>query len=197
MLEIFDIEQGTPEWAVLRAGVITASNFSDVLAKGQGKTRAKYMRRLAAQRITENVSGGFFNSHTERGSEYESEACQAYQGYTGNEIKKCGFMKDGYGYSPDGLVGDSGVIEIKTRLDDLQVELLLDEKVPNEHIAQIQGGLMVSGRDWCDFVSYSPGLPIFIKRVSRDEEYIKTLREELMKFENELKEMVEKILAKF
>ncbi len=197
MLQIFNFEQGTPEWHQARCGVITASNFSDVLAKGQGKTRAKYMRKLVAQRITENLSGGFSNIHTDRGTEYEEQARQAYQAYTGNEIAKCGFMKDEYGYSPDGLVGEDGLIELKTRLDDLQIELLLDGRVPSEHIAQIQGGLMVSGRQWCDFSAYSPGLPVFISRVERDEEYIENLRKELEKFEQEIQDTMEKIMSMF
>ncbi len=196
-LEIIECQQNSPEWYAAKTGIASASSFQKVLTGGDGKTRRKYMRQLAAERIRGESSDGFTNNHTERGHEYEDAAKELYTQQTGNAISLCGFMKDGYGYSPDGLVGEEGLIEVKTRLGDLQIELLLDGRVPNEHTAQIQGGLMVSGRKWLDFISYCPGLPIFIKRVERDEKYITNLRIELALFEKELQEVVNQILTKF
>lgn len=198
MLKIIDCEQGTPEWSQARTGVITASCFSDVLAKGQGKTRKTYMLKLAGERITGSPMDSFNNGHMERGKEQEAVARQLYVERTGNEVIPCGFMRnENLGYSPDGLIGDDGLIEIKTKLAHLQAEALLADKVPNEHLGQIQGGLLVTGRQYLDFISYCPNMPIFIKRVFRDEAYLSNLREELAKFEAELAQTVETILGKF
>jgi predicted phage-related endonuclease len=201
MLQVVECEQGTSEWHAARTGVITASSFADVLAKGKGnepsKTRRSYMLKLAAERIRGEAGDSFSSAYTERGHEFEDVARELYTAHTGNEVLPCGFMLDVYGYSPDGLVGEDGGIEIKTKSGHLQIEVLLSGEVPTEHLPQIQGGLMVSDRKWIDFISYCPGLPIFIKRVERDESYIANLRIELDKFEADLKEVVEQILSKF
>lgn len=198
MPEYFDdLIQNTPEWHAARAGVITASNFKSILAKGEGKTRKKYMYQIAAERIRGEAGDSFSNMYTERGHEFEGIARELYTQETGNEVTSCGFIKDVYGYSPDGLVGEDGLIEIKTRSGDLQIELLFADKVPSEHIAQIQGGLMVSGRKWCDFIAYCPGMPKFIRRVERDEDCILNLKMELATFDKELDQIIEKIMEKF
>mgnify|MGYP001008552361 CR=1 FL=1 len=198
MLEIFNHTQGTPEWHESRCGIITASCFSDVLAKGAGKTRRTYMLKLAGERITGNVADNFSNAHMERGHEQESIARSLYEEQQGIKIIQCGFMKHGsFGYSPDGLIGDDGLLEIKTKLAHLQAAVLIDGEVPSEHIAQIQGGLMVSGRRYLDFVSFCPGMPFFIKRVERDEAYIANLHQELMKFEDELNATIKILESKF
>lgn len=201
MLKIIDCEQNTSEWYAARTGVITASSFADVMAKGKGgepsKTRRSYMLKLAAERIRGESADSFSNIYTERGHEFEEVAMDLYTQHTGNEIIPCGFMLDAYGYSPDGLVGDDGAIEIKTKSGHIQIELLLTGELPTEHKAQVQGGLMVSGRKWVDFISYCPGLPIFIKRIDRDEDYIAELRKQLDLFEEELQGIIKEILSKF
>jgi predicted phage-related endonuclease len=196
-LEIIDCTQNSQKWHEARTGVATASSFQDVLSKGGGKTRRSYMLKLASERIRGESADSFSNIYTDRGHEFEDVAKDLYTQQTGNKVVICGFMKDVYGYSPDGLVDDDGLIEIKTKSGHLQIDLLLSGDVPSEHLAQIQGGLMVSGRKWVDFISYCPGLPIFIKRVERDEQYITNLRIELALFEKELQEIVEQILTKF
>ena len=193
-MEIINVKQGTDEWFRARAGIPTASSFKLVMAKGQGKTRKTYMLKLAGEIVTGEPQEQFTNAHTERGNELEPEVLELYQMQTGNDVKECGFIKTASaGYSPDGLIDNDGLIEIKTRLPHLQIELLLADKVPSEHIAQIQGGLWVSGRDWCDFVSYSQGLPMFVKRVHRDEEKIKEISAAIDKFNAELNQIVDKI----
>ena len=201
-MQIINCEQGSVDWHTARCGVITASCFSDILTKGRGgepsKTRQTYMFKLAGERIRGVATDSFSNSYIERGHEYEDEARQLYELQTGYEVAACGFIKSEYGgYSPDGIVGDDGIIEIKTKSAHLQIEILLAGKVPAIHTAQIQGGLLVSGRNWCDFISYCPGLPIFIERVLPDAEYIKNLKLELAIFENELQEITQEILSKF
>lgn len=192
-LKIIDCEQNSPEWVAARCGIVTASKFKDVLAKGEGKTRLKYMRELACERVRGAPSPyeAYSNSHMERGHIYEDEARSLYTMMTDNEVQKVGFMVRGsVGYSPDGLIGDDGLHEIKTKLDALHAECLLSNKIPSEHVAQIQGGLWVSGRAWLDFCSYSPSLPLFIKRVYRDEAYIERLSSEVDIFLKELDAMV-------
>ncbi len=196
-LEIIDCAQNSPEWHTARCGVITASSFQKILTGGDGKTRNKYMRQIAAERIRGISGDSFSNNHTERGHEFEEVAVEEYVRETGLEVIKCGFMKDKYGYSPDGLVGDDGAIEIKTRLADLQIELLMSGKFPNEHVAQVQGGLMVSGRQWVDFRCYCADLPTFKDRIYRDERYITNLKMELALFEKGVEKIIEQITALF
>ena len=198
MLEILNHEQGSEDWLAARCGVVTASCFSQVLAKGAGKTRRSYMLRLAGERITGTPAETYTNDHMERGKAHEAIAREAYVEQLGVEIVECGFMRDGnIGYSPDGIIGDLGLIEIKSKLAHLQAEILLADEVPSEHVAQIQGGMLVSGRQYLDFISYCPGMPLFIKHVERDEKFIGQLKEELERFETELCEVVTKLKEKF
>ena len=205
-MQVFnDVEQGSPEWFSLRCGCITASEFKTVMAKGRGnapsKTRRTYMLKLAGEIITGEVQEGYTNAHMERGKIMEDEARSLYELVTEAEVKQVGFIKDehGFGYSPDGLIDgvgggmENGLLEIKTKLPHLQIALLLADEVPSEHMHQLQGGLWVSGRYWIDFVSYWPGLPLFIKRVYRDKEFFKKLEKALEDFRTELNGIVKKI----
>jgi hypothetical protein len=202
MIEIFNFEQGTPEWHLARGAMPTASRFKDVMAKGEGKTRSKYMRQLIGQRMTGEAPEGFSNAHTDRGNEMEPEARAAYAFMHDVEPVQVGFVCNRdllpigpVGCSPDSLVGDVGALEIKTRLPDLQIELLIADKVPSEHVAQIQGCLWVCDREWCDFVSYWPKLPMFTKRVYRDSAYIVKLSQEVKDFYEEMLELEHKLRA--
>lgn len=186
-LVIYDCEQGSPEWLQARLGVPSASRFSDVLAKGQGITRKKYLLTLAGEAITGELTDGYSNKHMERGQAMEDEARQAYAFNRDADPVAVGFMRrDRIGASPDSLIGDDGLLEIKTKLPALQLEVLERDTLPPEHKAQVQGQLLVSGRAYVDFVSYWPKLPIFIVRVERDEAYIKTLEQALADFVGEL-----------
>lgn len=193
-LEIFTFEQGSPEWDAIRLGVVTASEFKSVLAKGEGKVRAKYMRTLAGEAIRGKPFERYVNDHMERGHAEEDEARNLYTFMTDNEVERIGFMRRGrVGYSPDGLVGADGLLEIKTKLDHLHIECLEADTLPSEHKSQCQGGLWVSGRQWIDFVSHCPGLPIFVKRVVRDEAYIARIKIEVDEFIAELDAKIAKI----
>lgn len=196
MIQIIDCEQGTPEWFAARLGIPTASRFSDVLAKGQGTTRRKYMMLLAGEILTGEAQESYSNAHMERGKALEDEARQTYGFMHDADMTQVGFiLNDGIGYSPDALIGTNGLLEVKTKLPHLQIECLLSGEVPSEHTAQIQGGLMVAEREWLDFVSYWPGLPLFVKKVYRDETYIKRLGTELALFREELSAIVKRIRA--
>lgn len=192
MIEIFDCEQGSAEWHSCRLGVPTASRFSDVLAKGEGKTRARYLRDLAAEIIRGTVEEDTYtNAHMERGKLMEDEARKLYAFMADAEPVRVGFIKDGRkGCSPDSLIGDDGGLEIKTALGHIQVERLQRGGLPSEHKAQVQGSLWITGRKWWDFCSYSPGLPPLIVRVEPDEQYIATLSEAIEAFNSELDALV-------
>lgn len=194
MVEILRVEQGSDEWHSARFGLPTASRFKDVLAKGEGKTRRRYMLDLIGERLTGEGAESYTNVHMERGKAMEAEARDLYRFMTDNEPEQVGFIKnETAGCSPDSIIGEKGLLEIKTKLPALQIEVILADKVPSEHIAQIQGSLWVSGREWCDFVSYWPRLPLFVKRVYRDEEYIKNLADEVARFNQEMFALIERI----
>lgn len=197
-VEIFDCEQGTAAWFACRLGIPTASEFDTVMAKGRGggdsKTRRTYMLKLMGERLTGEPMYSYSNDHMERGKEMEAAARGAYSFMTDLEPVPVGFMRRGdAGASPDSTVGENGLVEIKTKLAHLQLEVLLADEVPPEHKAQIQGQLWISGREWVDFVSYWPGLPLFVKRVYRDEPYIANLKTAVDAFNSEMLELMERV----
>lgn len=195
MMQVFtDLEQGSPEWFAARAGIPTASRFATVMAKGEGKTRSEYMRKLAGEILTGEPSEQFSNIHTDRGNAMEDEARETYAFINDAEIQRVGFIRNGNkGASPDSLVGTNGGLEIKTALPHIQIDRLERDRLPPEHKAQVQGNLWISEREWWDFVSYWPRLPVLTVRVYRDEEYIKTLSDEIDRFNDELAALVERI----
>lgn len=189
-LQIFNCEQGSPDWFACRLGIPTASEFATVMAKGRdggvSETRKKYMLTLLGEELTGQVQDSYTNAHMERGKIMEDEARELYAMLRDCTPERVGFMRRGEcGASPDSLIGDDGLLEIKTKLPHLQLAVLLANKLPAEHKAQVQGQLLVSGRAWCDFVSYWPGLPPFIVREFRDEPYLTTLSEAIGKFNAE------------
>lgn len=197
-LQIFNCEQGTDPWLECRRGIPTASEFDTVLAKGkaggESKTRRTYMLKLAGERLTGAPMYSFSNDHMERGKEMEAEARDLYAMVAEVEPVQVGFMRRGdAGASPDSIIGDNGLLEIKTKLAHLQLEVLLSNELPSEHKAQVQGQLWISAREWVDFVSYWPGLPLFVKRVYRDEAFIARLKVEVEAFNNELLELIERV----
>lgn len=192
-LEIFDCEQGSETWHACRRGIPTASRFADVLAKGQGITRRKYLLTLAGEAITGECAESFSNAHMERGHVMEADARNLYAFDHDVEPELVGFMRRGRaGCSPDSLVGDNGMLEIKSKLPHLQLDVLEKGKLPSEHVAQVQGQLWIAGRDWCDFVSYWPRLPLFCIRVERDDKYIATLEQAVADFVGELDTYIER-----
>lgn len=197
-LQIFDCEQGTPEWYAARAGIPTASEFDTVMAKGKGggesKTRRTYMLKLIGERLTREPMWSHSNEHMERGKAMENEARDLYEMIAEVECERVGFLRLGdAGCSPDSLVGENGMLEIKTKLPHLQLDCILYDELPSEHRAQCQGQLWIADREWVDFVSYWPGLPLFAKRVYRDEAYIARLAEAVRVFNAEMEETIAKV----
>lgn len=180
---ITNIEQGTTEWLKLRLGKATASNFSKIVtSRGElSKSLDKYALELASQMLVIEPEETYKSDAMQRGNDLEPEAREAYQQFSLNIVDEAAFMScDGYGYSPDGLIGKDGLIEIKCPSQTVHTKYLFEDRLPVEYKAQVMGGLMVSERKWCDFVSYNPSFQedkrLFVKRVERDEEFIAKLK---------------------
>lgn len=199
---ISDVEQGTQEWLELRLGIATCSELDTLLVNGKGQAgfgagAFTYMDTLIGERITGEAADPFTgNRHTERGHELEGTGRQLFESQTGVTTQQVGIiLNHGIGYSPDSLIGVDGLCEIKTKLPKFQVGVILGNEIPKDHIAQCQGGLWVSEREWIDFVSYWPGMPLFIKRAYRDEAMIRKLSERVKTFYEILDERMNKVLG--
>jgi len=193
-VEIVDCEQGSEEWFRARMGIPTASEFATVMAKGEGKTRSTYMRKLAGEIICGEPMTGFQSAAMARGKEMEAKARAYYALVTGADLASVGFIRNGaMGCSPDSLIGADGGLEIKTAEPHILIEKILKDDFPPEHRAQVQGNLMVSERDWWDLIVFWPGMPTFTKRLRRDLEYQNTLRSEIARFNDELAALVERV----
>lgn len=192
--QIIKCEQGSQEWLTARLGIPTASEFSTVMAKGEGKTRKAYMLKLAGEILTGEPMESYTNAHMERGKVMEDEARDLYSFIKNIEPERVGFIRNGNaGCSPDSLIGARRGLEIKTALPHIQIDRLMRDELPSEHKAQVQGSIWISERDEWDFVSYWPKLPLFIKPVNRDNDYIANLAGEVDRFNDELQNVVEKI----
>jgi hypothetical protein len=163
------------------------------MAKGEGVTRKKYMRRLVAERLTGKPTESYSSAHTERGTEQEPYARLEYEAVTGNLVQEVGFIRHLHlmaGASPDGLIDNDGGIEIKSVIPTVQIETIERGGLPAAHRAQVQGNLWITGRRWWDYCSYSPLLPEHLRlqvyRVDRDDEYISTLSTEVSRFLEEV-----------
>lgn len=196
-MKVIDCVQGSDEWYAARLGKITASCFSEVLNTGSG--RGTYMMRLAAERLTGITQNGYQNKIMERGSEVEPQARVYYE-----ELNECkvntfvGFYArdNDVGCSPDGIVGDDGLVEIKCPLTTTHLNYILKGKLPATYKPQVQGQIWVTDRKWCDFISFDPRLeqhPFFCIRIFRDDKYIMVLEMAIGQFLKELNEIIKKV----
>lgn len=193
-MQIHNCEQGSEAWFRCRAGMPTASEFSTIMAKGEGKTRRTYMLKLAGEIITGEPTESFSNVHMERGKAMEASAREYYSFLRDEDPELVGFITNGpKGCSPDSLIGIDGGLEIKAALPHIQIERLLRNDLPPEHKAQVQGTLWTAEREWWDFMSYWPKMPPLIVRAYRDEPYIANLSSEVDRFNADLAEVVDKI----
>jgi YqaJ-like viral recombinase domain len=198
-----ELEQGTPEWFDARCGVLTASVVHQLLTAGlkvaDNLTSKSLTMAITAERITNYVEPMATTRDMERGNLDEPYAREVYsERYA--PVTEAGFMVreiNGYrlGYSPDGLVADDGLIEIKSRKQKIQLGTFLDDEVPGANMAQIQTGLLVSGRDWLDYVSYTGGMPPYVKRVYPDQKWFAAIIAALVQFETNAADMLDKYLA--
>ena len=188
-----EIVQGSDAWKALRLGKVTASRVADVVARtktGPAASRANYMAQLIAERLTDTVAESYTNAAMQHGVDTEPEARAAYEFYQGVTVDQVAFVPhpkiDQAGASPDGLIGDDGLVEIKCPNTATHLETLLGQAVPAKYETQMQFQMACTGRKWCDFVSYDPRMPenmrLFIKRLSRDDKRIAELESEIAAF---------------
>lgn len=191
------IVQGTPEWFEARCGRVTASRVADVIAKtktGPSASRTNYMAQLIAERLTGTVAESFSSAAMQHGTDTEPQARMAYEFYHDVTVVETGFVNHPTigmtGASPDGLVGDTGLCEIKCPNTATHIDTLLGATVPGKYVTQIMWQLACTGRSWCDFVSFDPRLPesmrMFVQRVHRDDARIAELESEVITFLAEL-----------
>lgn len=198
ILSAEECPQGSEEWFRARAGIPTASEFATVMASGRGsgesKTRRTYLLKLAGEILTGEPAESYSNAHMERGKAQEPEARNLYAFMHDADPQLVGFVVDdaiGAGCSPDSLIGTNGALEIKSALAHIQIDRLLRNELPAEHRAQVHGVLWIAEREWIDFASYCPNLPLFVKRVYRDDDYIREIAAAVERFNGELAETVE------
>jgi hypothetical protein len=196
-IRVVECVQNSPEWYQARCGLITASQLDKVLSTKRGDlTRSRYMRTLASELVTGVPGENFTTPAMERGHALQAEAEAAYAFVTDTEVSHVGFLINDHlalGCSPDGLLGSAGILEVKTKRGDIMVDVLLRDEVPAEHIPQCQGLCWIAEREWVDLVCYWPGMPLFMRKVPRDEHYINMLASEVERFKCELDEMVTRI----
>lgn len=197
-MQIVNCEQGTPDWYAARMGIVTASEFKTIIGVKKDArekvTRDTYMRKLAGERLTGEPMYSYVNGDMERGKAQEDEARNMYAFMTDTEPLRVGFIKNyDAGCSPDSLIGTTGGLEIKSAQAHIQIERLLRSELPPEHKAQVQGNLWLAERDYWDFVSFCPKLPLFVRRVPRDEGYIANLAGAVKAFNEELDALVASI----
>jgi exodeoxyribonuclease (lambda-induced) len=202
-MNFVECQQGTPEWYAARAGVITASCFADAVgttSRSSGLRKAgeptaaaeRYAADLAIERISGKPHGEPVKAWVlERGHEMEAAARMIYEARTGAFVTEAGICKseDGlFGYSTDGLVDDDGLIEIKAPIDSAKILHIIRTGDVSDYVHQMQGGMWITGRKYCDFIMYVPdlapvGKDLYVQRILRDDEFIDSMVEQLARFE--------------
>lgn len=191
-----EFDQKSLEWIQFRCGKITASNVDKILTPtlklASNDKERQFLFELLGQRITNRVPPQFISDAMLRG---ESEEIFAREMYTEKYgvVTTCAYVENDkfgfpFGYSPDGLVGDDGLIEVKSRSQKFQVQTLVENKIPEEFVLQIQAGLMISERKWGHFISYSNGMPLFVLRVEPDPAIFMAIETAVCAFEARISE---------
>ena len=194
------MEQRTEEWHQARLGKVTASNLSNVTAStrsGESAYRRNYRLRLITERLTGQPTEFIINQAMQHGIDTEDEARDFYV-FKYNNVEEVGFIDhptiDMAGASPDGLVGDDGLIEIKCRQPHNHTETLISNQIPSNYKLQMFWQMACTGRRWCDYVSYCPSFPEELKmvviRLEWNDEQIKLLEEEVIKFLTEVEDTI-------
>ncbi len=201
-------DQGSDAWFAERCGRVTASRIADLMAKtksGWGASRANYAAQIITERLTGCVAPSFTNAAMIHGTETEPEARRAYEFFVDRDVVETGFVPHPSigmaGASPDGLVGDDGLLELKCPQSATHIETLLTGTVPDKYVKQMMFQMACTGRQWCDFASYDPRLPermrLWVKRVERDAETVDEIECAVVEFIAEIDEKLGKLLAAY
>lgn len=196
-----NIKQGSDEWFAARLGKATASKISDILAtikSGESASRRNYRVELACERLTGSRDETFSNPHMVRGTELEPVARAYYERDKDVFVEEIGFVNHPTilmsGASPDGLVGNDGLIEIKCPTKANHIDTILSRSAPSKYISQMQWQMACTGRAWCDYVSFNAempdGLQLYVKRVIRDDDYIASTEVAVSEFLEEVSSTV-------
>jgi putative phage-type endonuclease len=202
------MEQGTEEWRLARCGKVTASRVADIIAKtksGYSTSRVNYMAELICERLTGVPTEGFVSGAMQHGIVTEPTARAAYENHSGALVMETGLVPHPAipmaGASPDGLIGDDGLVEIKCPITATHIETLLGQSVPGRYVNQMQWQMACTGRKWCDFVSFDLRMPenmqLFVQRIERNDETISLLEREVMMFLGELDKKVGELKEKY
>lgn len=202
-----EIIQGSAEWFALRCGKVTASKVADVMAKvksgGEAASVKNYRAQLVCERLTGNIEETYTNGAMQRGIELEPQARVCYEFLKGVTVEEVAFVDHPTvpmsGASPDGLIGDDGLVEIKCPNTATHIEYLLGGKPPAQYIPQMMWQMACTGRQYCDFVSYDPRLPeemqLFVVRLERDELTIKEMETAVIAFNQSVEDMIKNLRA--
>ena len=200
--------QGSTEWFAARLGLVTASRVADIVARtksGYGASRANYMAQLVAERLTGTAVDSFVNGAMQWGKDQEANARAAYEFFTDNTVVEVGFVPHPTialsGASPDGLVGDDGLVELKCPNTATHIETLLQGGIPSRYETQMLWQMACTGRAWCDLVSYDPRVPgemsLFVQRLERSDEKIAALESEVTTFIRELNARCDELVHRY
>ena len=199
-----EIEQRSEDWFAIRLGKVTASRVADVIAKtktGYSTSRENYMAQLVVERLTQTKAESYTNAALQWGTDQEPFARAAYEAAQGVMVEEVGFVPhpkiEWAGASPDGLVGDDGLVEIKCPNTATMIEALLTGKVPTKYFTQMQFQMACTGTKFCDYVVFDPRMPakaqLFVTRVNRDDAYIAEIEAEIVKFLAEVESQVQQL----
>ena len=203
-METHLMQQGTDSWHQIRCGKVTASRVADIIAKtksGYSTSRENYLAQLVCERMTGKPTESFTNAAMLHGTETEPFARAAYEAAKNVLVDELGFAIHPTismaGASPDGLVGEVGLVEIKCPNTATHIDTLLTQTVPTKYITQMQWQMACTQRQWCDFVSFDPrmdeGLQLFIKRVEYDPIYVASLEKEVINFLMDVEDKIQKL----
>lgn len=200
--------QGSEEWLAIRCGKVTASRVHDIIAKtksGPAASRANYMAELIAERLTGQPAEKFVSAAMQHGTDTEAEARSAYSFYRNVDVAYVAFVPhssiDLCGASPDGLIGEDGLVEFKCPNTATHIDTLLGSAIPSKYVTQMQWQMECTGRQWCDWVSYDPRLPehmrLFVSRVARDEAFLSDTGKAVRAFMLELDDRLATLRERF
>lgn len=203
-----DIEQRTDDWFAARLGKATASKIADIMARtksGPSASRANYAAQLVTERLTGTREEGFTNAAMQWGTDNEPRARAMYELVTGGTVLECGFFDhptvEMSGASPDGLVGDVGLVEIKCPNSATHISTLRGDTIPDKYVKQMQWQMACTGRTWCDFASFDPRLPdemqLFVQRLHRDDALIAEMEAEVSAFLTEVSAAVDDLKSRY
>lgn len=202
------MDQRSPEWYAARLGKVTASRVADIIAKtktGYSTSRANYMAQLICERLTGVQGESYSSSAMQWGTDTEPMARTAYENHSDVLVMETGLVPHPAipmaAASPDGLIGNDGLVEIKCPITATHIETLLGQSTPGRYVTQMQWQMACTGRKWCDFVSFDPRMPenmqLFVERVQRNDETISLLEREVMMFLGELDKKVGELKEKY